>query len=203
MPESRYPSRADQREVRAFPLSDIHIRAATDDDGTGRLSFTGRAIVYGHMSEDMGGWRERIEPGAATRTLANTPDVRFLINHDPNRLLARTTSASLRLAEDDEGVRVAADMADVSYARDLAALLERRDISQMSFGFWITDDVWDGTTHLVRGIDLDGGDVSVVTFPAYAQTSAHLRAAAQAAQAFPVLARARRRLLLAEHEDVL
>lgn len=167
------------REVRAFPLSDIRIRAA--DDKTGRLSFHGRSIVYNALSEDMGGWRERIMPGAATRTLGAGPDVRFLINHDPNLLLARTASGTAALAEvDEQGVDVDADMADVSYARDLAVSLERGDINQMSFGFWITADGWAGNVHEVYGIDLDGGDVSVVTYPAFAQTSAELRSAAAA-----------------------
>jgi HK97 family phage prohead protease len=164
------------REVRAFPLTDLEIRAA--DDEAARLRFRGRAIVYDSMSEDMGGWRERIVPGAATRTLAANPDVRFLINHDPNLLLARTAAGTATLAEDDAGVLVEADMADVSYARDLAVSLERGDITQMSFGFWVTADGWAGNTHEVFGIDLDGGDVSVVTYPAFAATSAELRSAA-------------------------
>ncbi|MGK5529355.1 HK97 family phage prohead protease [Streptomyces sp. URMC 129] len=164
------------REMRAFPLTDLQVRAA-DEDG-GRLRFRGRAIIYDSLSEDMGGWRERIMPGAATRTLAANPDVRFLINHDPNLLLARTAAGTATLSEDDAGVMVDADMADVSYARDLAVLLERGDLNQMSFGFWVTADGWSGNTHEVFGIDLDGGDVSAVTYPAFAATSAELRAEA-------------------------
>lgn len=166
------------REMRAFPLSEIQIRAA--DDASGRLSFHGRAIVYDQLSQDLGGWRERIMPGAATRTLEANPDVRLLINHDPNLLMARTASGTLRLTEDDQGVLVDADMADVSYARDLAVLLERGDINQMSFAFWVTADGWAGNTHEVHGLDLDGGDVAVVTYPAFTQTSAELRSAAEA-----------------------
>lgn len=161
------------RERRAFQLSGLQVRAA--DDRTGRLRFTGRAVVYGQLSEDLGGWRERIMPGAVTRTLAADPDVRFLVNHDPNLLLARTVSGTLRLTEaEGEGLDVDADMADVSYARDAAELIERGDLTQMSFGFWITADGWDGNVHEVYGIDLDGGDVSVVTYPAFPQTSAEL-----------------------------
>jgi len=163
-------------ERRAFPLTGIQIRAA--DDESRRLHFTGRAVVYDQLSEDFGGWQEVIKPGAATRTLAANPDVRFLINHDANLLLGRTTSGTLRLTEDSEGVLVDADMADVSYARDLAVSLEREDITQMSFGFWIVSDGWSGSLHEVREFDFDGGDVSVVTYPAYTQTSAELRALA-------------------------
>ncbi|MDQ1215737.1 HK97 family phage prohead protease [Microbacterium arborescens] len=182
-------------ERRVFPLTDIQVRAANDDER--RLHFTGRAVVYDQLSEDLGGWQEVIRPGAATRTLAGTPDVRFLINHDANLLLARTRSGTLTLSEDSDGVLVNADMADVSYARDAAVSLERGDLSQMSFGFWVVSDSWSGNLHEVREFDFDGGDVSVVTYPAYTQTSAELRAMAKrhlAAETGYPLQRAQHRL---------
>lgn len=162
-------------ERRVFPAQDLKILRA---DSSG-LKFRGRPWVYGQESEEMWGFREIIEPGAATRTLANRPDVRFLVNHDANLLLARTTSGTLTLAEDSQGGIAEADMADVSYARDLAALMERGDLSQMSFGFWISADRWERDKHIITEFDLNGGDVSAVTFPAYPQTSAELRAAAR------------------------
>lgn len=162
----------------AFPLTDIHIRAASDSEA--HLAFTGRAVVYDQLSADLGGWQEVVRPGAATRTLAAHPDVRFLINHDANLLLARTVSGTLTLTEDDDGIQVTSDMADVTYARDLATLLERGDLTQMSFGFWVTRDSWSGNLHQVEEFDLDGGDVSAVTFPAYPQTSAEMRSLAEA-----------------------
>lgn len=190
-------------ERRAFPLSGIQVRAA---DNEGRLHFRGRAAVYDQLSEDLGGWQELIKPGAATRTLAASPDVRLLINHDANLLLARTTSGTLRLSEADDGLDVDADMADVSYARDLAVLLERGDLTQMSFAFWIQRDEWSGLLHIVHEFDLDGGDVAAVTFPAFPQTSAELRSLAarqvQRAAGWP-LQRAKDRLRLLELEDAL
>ncbi|MGZ0070030.1 HK97 family phage prohead protease, partial [Microbacterium arborescens] len=47
------------------------------------------------------------------------------------------------------------------------------------FGFWVVSDSWSGNLHEVREFDFDGGDVSVVTYPAYMQTSAELRAMAK------------------------
>lgn len=164
-------------ERRVFPLQGAQILRA--EGKTGTLKFRGRPWVYGQLSEDMGGWQEVITPGAATRTLAATPDVRFLVNHDANLLLARTASGTLRLSEDDEGGIAEAEMANVSYARDLAELIDRGDLTQMSFGFWITSDDWSGNLHRVHEFDLDGGDVSAVTFPAFPQTSSELRSAAQ------------------------
>lgn len=163
-------------ERRVIPSPDCKIIRASDR--TGEVVFRGRPWVYGQMSDDLGGWNEIIEPGAATRTLAGKPDVRMLINHDANLLLARTTSGTLDLSEDDEGGIAEARLADVSYARDLATLIERGDSTQMSFGFWVTADEWAGNLHRVHGFDLDGGDVSSVTFPAYPQTSSELRAKA-------------------------
>lgn len=188
-------------ERRTFNLTQIQIRAA--DEKTGRLSFSGRPVVYDQLSLDMGGWQEVIKPGAASRTLANQPDVRFLINHDPNLLLARSSSGTMTMGEDNDGMTIGADMADVSYARDLAVSLERGDIDQMSFGFWITRDEWSGNLHVVHEFDLDGGDVSVVTFPAFAQTSAELRSMAtknlESLRGFPSgLATAKAKLLGAE-----
>ncbi|MFR9807072.1 HK97 family phage prohead protease [Pseudonocardia sp. RS010] len=191
-------------ERRVTPLTELQIRRAAGNEAAGgQLHFTGRAIVYNQLSEDFGGWRERIMPGAATRTLERDPDVRFLINHDPNLLLGRTRNGTLTLREDDEGVLVDADLADVSYARDLAVLLERQDLSQMSFGFWIRADGWAGDVHQVFEIDLDGGDVSAVTYPAFSQTSAELaerarRELARPEETGPPIALLRQRLRLNE-----
>lgn len=162
-------------ERRVLPSEGCKILRANDK--TGELTFRGRPWVYGQQSDDLGGWAEIVEEGAATRTLAKDPDVRFLVNHDSNLLLARTSSGTLTLSEDDEGGVAEANMANVTYARDLAELIERGDMTQMSFGFWVTSDSWAGNLHVVREFDLDGGDVSAVTYPAYPQTSAELRSA--------------------------
>jgi HK97 family phage prohead protease len=192
-------------ERRVFGLTEVRVTRA--DEGSGTLRFHGRPWVYGQTSEDMGGWQEIITPGAATRTLAANPDVRFLINHDPSQLLARTSSGTLRLSEDDDGGIADAEMANVSHARDLAEWVERGDMNQMSFGFWITSDSWSGNLHQVNEFDVDGGDVSAVTFPAYPQTSAELaqRARQQLDAIAPIkpvgypLEAAKRRLQVVEH----
>lgn len=164
-------------ERRVFPAQGCRVMRANDK--TGELTFRGRPWVYEQLSDDLGGWQEVIRPGAASRTLSGSPDVRFLQNHDANLLLARTASGTLDLSEDDEGGIADARMANVSYARDLAELIDRGDLTQMSFGFWITNDSWSGNLHEVREFDLDGGDVSAVTFPAFPQTSVELRSAAK------------------------
>lgn len=166
-----------QRHI--LPAPAFEVRAAGE---SGAIGFRGHGIVYDRWTEIydwwFGNYQERIAPGAAVAHLED--DVRLLINHDSNLLLARTTNGSMRLSEDGTGVLVDADMAPTSYARDLAVLLERGDISQMSFSFIPGDEEWDqrpdGTW--LRTITSFEAlyDMSVVTYPAYAETDAGLRA---------------------------
>lgn len=168
-----------QRHILATPAP-FSLRAA--GEGGGGIGFTGHGIVYDRWTEIydywFGAYQERIAPGAATAHLQD--DVRLLINHDANLLLARTTSGTMRLSEDATGVIADAEMAPTQYARDLAVLLERGDISQMSFSFIPGDEEWDmrrdGTW--LRTITSFEAlyDMSIVTYPAYEETDAGLRA---------------------------
>lgn len=160
--------------TRGYALDKVECRNRED----GRLIFRGHAAVFDGLSEDLGGFREQIKRGAFRKVLDDSADVRLLWNHDPNLLLARTTSGTMELSEDPKGLSVYAEMAPTSYARDLHVLLERRDITQMSFGFKVDQDSWandDG--QIVRTIHSlsDLIDVSAVVFPAYPQTDAATR----------------------------
>ena len=68
----------------------------------------GHASVFNVLSEDLGGFRERIAPGAFTGVL--DADVRLLVNHDPDRILARTKSGTLRMSQDDTGLAFEAEL---------------------------------------------------------------------------------------------
>lgn len=137
-------------------------------------TISGHAAVFGSLSSDLGGFREKIAPGAFSRAIRDKHDTRALFNHDPNRVLGRTPK-TLRLREDSVGLKVEID--PPKSEAGLLELMERGDVSQMSFGFVVTDDAWDETPHgnvrTVRDVDLL--DVSVVTYPAYAQTDAAVR----------------------------
>lgn len=168
-----------QRHSQTLP-SPLSLRAA--GEASAAIGFSGHGIVYGRETTIWDWWfgeyKESIAPGAARAHLGD--DVRLLINHDANLLLARTTNGTMRLSEDESGVLADADMAPTSYARDLAVLLERGDISQMSFSFIPGEEEWEqdpgGTWHRTITSFEALYDMSIVTYPAYAETDAGLRA---------------------------
>lgn len=172
--------KAPAREQRVFALRNLEVRAAKDEDGA--IPIEGYAAVFNSRSHVLYDWWtgsfvEEIEPGAFAKTIADG-DVRLLINHDPNLILARTRSDTLQLEEDSVGLRVNADMGATSYAQDLAISMRRGDISQMSFAFRVIKDEWAETEEglpLRRLLELHLFDASVVTFPAYEETEAGLR----------------------------
>jgi HK97 family phage prohead protease len=141
----------------------------------------GHAAVFNQLSEDLGGFREQISPGAFTETIKDG-DIRALFNHDPNFPLARTKSGTLKLSEDSTGLVIDADLADTTYARDLLMSIERHDIDQMSFGFAVLPEGqnWrmEGTGLIRTLTKVALYDVSPVTFPAYPQTDVGIRSLA-------------------------
>ena len=138
----------------------------------------GYASVFNSMSEDLGGFREIILPGAFSEVLDN--DVRALYNHDSNYLLARTASGTLELKEDDKGLYYRFEMPNTTYGNDMLELFRRGDLSQSSFGFTVEKDSWklENGQH-VRYIERVGSlfDVSPVVYPAYTAASSGLRSA--------------------------
>src|SRR5260370_11702279 len=147
----------------------------SEEDGE-KNYICGDAAVFNSLSEEMWGFRERVMPGAFKRSLEEKADVRQLINHDASLLLGRTKSGTVELNEDDKGRKFRCEMPDTSYARDLMESIKRGDISQCSFGFITRSQTWiegkDRTEPTIREInDLDLFDVSVVTYPAYSDTS--------------------------------
>jgi uncharacterized protein len=139
----------------------------------------GYAVRYHAPSLDLGGFREIVLPGAFERTLREYPDVLALVEHDTNRVLARTSNRTLRIIPDETGLKVEIDPADTSYARDILALVRRGDVAGMSFRFRpfeggaSMDMTTSPPTRYLRGVQLS--EVSVVVSPAYPDTSVAVR----------------------------
>lgn len=141
---------------------------------------TGYAVVFNSLSEDLGGFREVVRPGAFKRTLNNNADVRFLFNHDSNFVLGRNQANTLILSEDAYGLRIENTPPDTQWAKDLKESIKRGDINQMSFGFRVVKDSWgadpvDATRQLREILEAELFDVSVVTYPAYESTTVSVR----------------------------
>jgi len=150
--------------------ADKEIEVRQEGEGT---TVVGYAAVFNSIT-DLGSFREQIAPEAFTRVLEESPDTVALLNHDTNLVLGRTTSGTLKLSVDEVGLRYELQLGNQSYARDLAESMRRGDISKSSFAFTIERESWQEnvrTVEEVRGLY----DVSVVTRPAYGDSSADLR----------------------------
>lgn len=143
----------------------------------GVLRAGGYAAKFNTLSQNLGGFVERIAPGAFAKTLQEA-DVRALFNHDPNFVLGRNRSGTLRMEEDDTGLAYEIDLPDTALGRDLAVSLERGDISGSSFGFRSIEDEWSETDDgfPLRTLKVNAlRDVGPVTFPAYVDATSSLR----------------------------
>jgi uncharacterized protein len=173
---AEFNSQTPEIEQRSFTASEI--RASAEGQPP---KVSGYAAVFEQFSDDLGGWFERIQTGAFTNSLKND-DVRALLNHDPNNLLGRKSSGTLRLSEDSTGLGFEIDPPDTQYARDMITSIRRGDLSQMSFAFRTIQDSWEiiGDKIIRTLMEVKLYDVSPVVFPAYSQTSTHVRSAFEA-----------------------
>lgn len=135
----------------------------------------GYAALFGVEASIGAGMLETIAPGAFKSALEERCDILALVDHDPTRVLARTRSGTLRLAEDTRGLSFDLDVPDTQAGRDVLALAERGDLGGMSFGFIARDENVDGHLRELRSVDLY--EISVVAaFPAYDGTVINARA---------------------------
>lgn len=191
-------------EYREFPVMDLRI----DDGAEQTKKLTGYAAVFNKLSETLGFFREKIAPGAFARTI-KTADVRLLLNHT-DLPLARTKSGTLTLSEDENGLRfeAALDALDPDVQR-IVPKMRRKDLNQMSFGFYTISDKWE---HPPEGSDKESVrtllevelyDISIVTFPAYPQTSVNIRSAQEVYDSYLASLRAQDEAIKIERQRVL
>ena len=185
-----------KRERRFVPIEAAEFRIVRQEGEPTKVE--GHAAVFDSLSQELFGFREKIKKGAFRSALKRPDDVRALINHDPNLVLGRNTSKTLRLKEDDAGLFFSVDLPDTSYARDLAESIDRGDISQCSFGFRTLKDQWetnDEGPDIRTLMDVELFDISPVTYPAYTDTAVALRSRDMWAQSHkPDFALKRRKL---------
>lgn len=116
---------------------------------------------------------EVIEPGALENT--DLSDVRMFAQHDPSKLLGRTTSETLSINIDETGLFVRCSLPANSLGKDTYESIRRKDLNQMSFHFTVDKEGqrWDLSGDIpiryitnIRKIS----EVSAVAIPAYTDT---------------------------------
>lgn len=142
--------------------------------------FKGRAVVFDSWSDDLGGFKEIIQPGAwngvdVSRALA-------VFNHKEDNLLGSYEAGTLRIDSKEDGVYVEIDKADTTISRDCSEWVARGDVKGMSFKFQVspegekwrfneTENVYECTiTKISRVLD-----ISLVTRAAYGETNVKMR----------------------------
>jgi HK97 family phage prohead protease len=155
---------------------------------TGETYITGYAARYNVRSKLIADrntntvFYEEIRQGAFKDVLQDADlNVVALFNHEKNQVLGRSTSGTLTLSEDEKGLRYDLLIPNTTLGNDLKELIKRGDISENSFAFSVRKNdiafskVEDGTA--LRSISKFAGlyDISLVTTPAYPETSVALR----------------------------
>ncbi|PRS02437.1 HK97 family phage prohead protease [Bacillus atrophaeus] len=161
------------KEVEIRTSQEGALKAHTEEDGPKVIS--GYALKFGTRSHNLGGFIEMIDKRALDQT--DMSDVRALIDHDPSKILGRTSAGTLKLAVDDIGLRFDVTLPNTQYATDLYENLRVGNISNCSFGFLLGKDGDSFTRDQKTGLPLRSlknisklTDVSVVTYPAYEDT---------------------------------
>lgn len=167
-------------ERRIWPLGAIDVRATADNDDTPTIG--GYAAVFGELSVVLSSWweefRERIERGAFAASIAQD-DIRALWNHNADFPIGRVKNKTLRLWEDEHGLAFAITPPATQQGNDFVGTIRQGYVDAMSFGFTVLDEEWDideegQTIRTLKKIKLY--EISPVTFPAYPQTEAQIRA---------------------------
>ena len=161
-----------KKQVRS--LGKLQTRDNSTDD---EMKIAGYFVVFNTETEIYDGMFEEISD-KAFKDIELT-DIRALADHDTAKVLGRTKSKTLTLKVDEKGLfgEITINPED-SEAVNLYQRVKRGDIDQCSFGFSILNETMeqreDGTTKwTITEIELF--EVSVVTFPAYADTAVEAR----------------------------
>lgn len=191
------------KQVRFIPINLCGLQVREDENGQQSREVKGRAIVFGVRSVNLTPWSSRrvvyevLEPGCLSQELLNRSDVVYNLNHNSNvtYILGRfrnTDKDTLKLELRADGLYNSCEMPETNAANDTLVLIKRGDISGQSFAF---EDDWEdsenGVSYERTNETIDGKevwirhvkrikaiyDLSIVTHPAYEQTSVGTREA--------------------------
>lgn len=188
-------ARREQRERGEMPGGKLRTKSfpgkltarLVDRGGKQFYHLDGFATVFerGYPMWDMfGEYKEIVDYGALDKSLANKPDVAWLVNHR-GVTMARTTNGTLELdvRAMDDGYRgfhsdayLNPDRQDV---RDIVSAVVDELVDEMSFAFMLNDGAWndDYTEFRIMEADINRGDVSAVNYGANPFTSIQARTA--------------------------
>ena len=159
------------RQMRSV-MSEFHTRA----DESGDMYIDGYFSVFNSDYEIWPGATESVADTAFDGALSD--DIRCLIDHETRLVLGRNKAGTLALKTDARGlwgeVKINPNDQD---AVNLYERVKRGDVDQCSFGFDILDEEFedrgDSVHWTIKKVKLY--EVSIVTFPAYEETSVTAR----------------------------
>lgn len=165
---------------RRMATEKVEVRGADGQPKT----ISGYGAVYNRETVIGGMFREVIMPGAFRKVTSG--DVFSLFNHSEDIVLGRTTAGTLTISEDATGLRY--DVTPPASRADVVESIQRGDVTGSSFGFRVAEggDSWTKPTKAgelaLRTISEFSAlrDVGPVTFPAFDETTAEARSAAEA-----------------------
>jgi HK97 family phage prohead protease len=147
-------------------------------DGTNSNVIEGYAAVFNKYSDDLGGFKEIIEPGAFTDVLND--DCFCLFNHEEGSILGRN-GVNVSLSQDNVGLKYRVELPNTTIANDVRELIASGIVTQSSFAF-TTDLVEWSTASSSAELDIRRikhasrlFDVSPVTYPAYPDATVAVR----------------------------
>ena len=153
------------------------LQTRDDNNETDEMKIEGYFVVFNSETKLFENYYEEISDKAFKDI--DLTDIRALADHDTAKVLGRTKSQTLSLSVDDKGLfgEITINKNDTE-AVNLYERVKRGDIDQCSFGFNILDETMDtradgSTKWTITEIELF--EVSVVTFPAYADTAVEAR----------------------------
>lgn len=136
-------SEIERRDI-AFESDD---EIVVEERADGRPVIRGYAVVYNRLSVDLGGFRERVLPGAFDKVLnrqRGRSDLVSYFNHDANIMLGRESSGTLKVWSDDKGVGF--EVTPPATRADILELVQRRDVKGASFTFSLDGPSGEGFT---------------------------------------------------------